>query len=161
MRQTQNKAILQCAHLHSLSKESMGGAGGDWNSFRLLLQESNFFLFCFSPFCGEGGPRERIILTHFQTSTRQQNTLFFYFEKGIFSILSSLTQGSSSCHETFKDSNGKICGIMQHFAKEFKGYHKSYYSEGFHLEGEMQEEEEMIKALNPAAFLITPATQSP
>ena len=47
MRQTQNKAILQCAHLHSLSKESMGGAGGDWNSFRLLLQESNFFLFVF------------------------------------------------------------------------------------------------------------------
>lgn len=46
------------------------------------------------------------------------------------------------------------------FAKEFKGYHKSYYSEGFHLEGEMQEEEEMIKALNPAAFLIAPASQS-
>jgi len=50
---------------------------------------------------------------------------------------------------------------MQHFTKEFKGYHKSYSSEGFHLEGEMEEEEEMVKALSPASLLITPATQSP
>lgn len=149
-------------HPASLSLQGKYGRGRRRLGFiQASTPRKQFLSLCFSPFRGEGGPRERIILTHFQTSTRQQNTLFLYFEKGIFSILSSLTQGSSSCHETFKDSNRKICGIMQHFAKEFKGYHKSYYSEGFHLEGEMQEEEEMIKALNPAAFLITPATQSP
>lgn len=71
-----------------------------------------FLFLCFSPLCAERGLRERSILTHFQTSIRQQNTLFFYFEKGIFSILSSLMQGWSSCHETFKDSSRKICGIL-------------------------------------------------
>ena len=50
---------------------------------------------------------------------------------------------------------------MQHFTKEFKGYHKSYYFEGFHLEGEMQEEEVMVKVLNPAPLFYNPSYLAP
>ena len=121
-----------------------------------------FLLLCLSPSCAERHPREICILACFQTSTRQQNTLFFYFEKPVLSTLSSLMQGWSSGHQTFKDRNRKI---VQHFTKEFEGYHKSHYSEGFHLGGMMSEEEVTVKSLNPAPlfspsffFLAAPVT---